>query len=170
MDDQTAQGILELLKAIISKPDGVVTAAYITVGGMFGVALIAAIAQWSLTKRIIRSEHDKLYKQLNSEFKSKQFEYWQSEFKEVISQLLSATDPEISSHFDKSKIIPLIHKAQLNLDVSNPSHRKVNGLILQLARAVNGWEAGHDAISILKIHGALADAAKEILYIPKGKN
>lgn len=166
MDNQTAQAILELLKELLSKPDGTVIAACITVIGMLGVASITSVIQWSMTKRIIHSERTKLFEQLNSEFRLKQFEYWQNEFRESISLLLSATDPEMSLSFDKKKIIPLIHKTQLILDYSNPSHKKVIGLINQLALAVNGWEEGHNAASILSIHGTLADAAKGVLYIP----
>ena len=169
MDNETSKAILELLKIIVAKPDGAIIAAALTVGGMIAVVLLTSISQWIVTKRIILSEHNRLSIQINSEFKLKQFEIWQKDFKEIVSLLLTATDPEIRNPFNRNEIVPLVLKVQLMLNLDNPSHKKVNGLVNNLALAVTGWEYGHDASSILNIHGHLLDASKAILYVPENK-
>ena len=166
MDNESLKAILGLLKAIAAKPDGAVIAASVTVVGMITVAVLTTITQWFVTKRIITSDHSKISIQINSEFKLRQFELWQNDFKEAMSLLLAATDPEIRNPFNKNEIVPLIHKIQLMLNLANLGHRKVNGLVNDLALAVNGWNKNIDEASILRIHGHLIDASKEILYLP----
>jgi len=169
MDNDTLKAILELLKTIASKSDGATTAATVTVGGMITVAILTTITQWIVTKRIITSEHNKVAMQINSEFKLKQFENWQRDFKEAMSLLLAATDPEIRNPFNKNEIVPLVHKIQLMLNLSNPGHKRVNELVTALALTVNGWNNNYDAASILITQGQLIDATKGILYLPENK-
>lgn len=166
MDNETLKAILALLKTIAAKPDGAVIAASVTVVGMITVAILTTITQWFVTKRIISSEHSKISIQINSEFKVRQFENWQSDFKESIALLLTATDPEIRNPFDKNEIVPLVHKIQLMLNLANPGHNKVNELVNALALSVNGWNRTIDEASILRTQGHLIDACKEILYLP----
>ena len=166
MDNETAKAILELLKVIAAKPSPAVSSAAITVGGMIAVAILTSISQWIVTKRIISSEHKKITDQLNSEFKLKQFEIWQKDFKDTMALLMAATDPEIRDPFNKNEIVPLVHKIQLMLNLDNPGHSKVNGLVNALALAVTGWHTGYDASSILNTQGQLVDACKAILYLP----
>lgn len=169
MDNEILKAILGLLKVMAAKPDGAVIAAGVTVSGMITVAVLTTITQWIVTKRIISSEHSKISIQINSEFKLKQFELWQNDFKEAMSLLLAATDPEIRKPFNKNEIVPLVHKIQLMLNLSNPGHKKVNGLVNALALAVNGWHNNIDETTILTTQGQLIDACKEILYLPPSK-
>jgi len=169
MDNDTLKAILALLKVIASKPDGAVIAAAVTVGGMITVAVLTTITQWIVTKHIILSEHNKISVQINSEFKIRQFESWQNDFKEAMSLLLAATDPEIRNPFNKNEIVPLVHKIQLMLNLANPGHQKVNDLVSSLALSVNGWHQKIDEAQILKTQGYLIDASKEILYLPPTK-
>lgn len=166
MDNETLKAIMVILKGIAAKPDGAVTAAMVTVCGMITVATLTTITQWIVTKRLITSEHNKISIQINSEFKLRQFENWQSDFKEAISLLLAATDPEIRNPFNKSEIVPLVHKIQLMLNLNHPGHRKVNELLNSLTLSINGWHQRVDEALILRTHGQLLDACKEILYLP----
>lgn len=166
MDNETLKAILALLKMIAAKPDGAVIAASVTVGGMVTVAILTAVTQWIVTKRILSSEHSKISMQVNSEFRLRQFENWQRDFKEAIALLLAATDPEIRNPFNKNEIVPLVHKIQLMLNLTNSGHSKVNELLTALALSVNGWNGTIDEASILRTQGHLIDACKEILYLP----
>ena len=105
---------------------------------MFGVAAIGALVQWLVTRTVIRSEHERLRIQLQSEFHLRQFEQWQSRLQEIIADLLKETDPEVSQGLDRDRIVPLILRAQLMLNLKEPNHRNVNDLINQLGLAVNG--------------------------------
>jgi DNA-directed RNA polymerase subunit L len=165
MDQNTANTIINLLKELLSKPDGVVVAAYITVGGMFGVAVVTALVQWFVTRTILRSEHQRLHIQLQTDFRLKQFSQWQQEFISTISELLTHTDPEVYPTPERTKVVPLIQKAQLMLNLELEAHRKVNGLINELGLAVNKWET-RDLREVLSIHSRLLEAARAALYLP----
>lgn len=139
-----------------------VLAALIGVGGV----LLGGTAQWIVARATIRSETERLHRQLSTEFRLQQFSEWQSEFRGVISELLALTDPEVQPELRKDRTIPLILKAQLMLNPLVRSHARVNGLINQLALVVNGWHGPQDAATILRIHGELLDASRETLFLP----
>ena len=166
MNNETAQIIIKLLEDLLSKPDGIVIAACITVIGMLVVAILTVIIQWRVTKTIIRSEHDRLRLQLKSEFQYRQFESWQKKFLDTISQLLKETDPEINTQFNPERVVPLIHIAQVMLNLEISSHRQVNDLITNLGLAVNAWETNHDKSSIMTLHGTLLEAVRKIINLP----
>lgn len=131
-----------------------------------GGALVGAIVQWLVASSTIRAETERLHRQLSREFRLQQFSEWQAEFRSVISELLALTDPEVQKTLPKERIVPLVLKAQLMLNLQVPSHEKVNGLINAIALAVNGWHGPQDMSSILRIHGELLDAARETLFLP----
>jgi len=151
---------------MLSKPDNTTITAYITIGGMFGVAAITAFTQWIVTKSIIRSEHERLHTQLRSDFKLNQFAKWQEEFLDVISALLAQTDPEVYPTPEREKVVPLIQKAQLLLNLDIQTHRNINALVNELGLAVNKWET-RGLSEILGIHGRLLEAAREAICLPE---
>jgi hypothetical protein len=129
-------------------------------------ATVGAIVQWLVARGAIRSENDRLHRQLREEFHLQQFSAWQSEFQSVMSERLAATDPEANKQLQKERIIPLVLKAQLMLNPHLALHAKVNDLVNKLALAVNGWHGPKDIRAVLAAHGALLDAARETLYLP----
>lgn len=131
-----------------------------------GGALVGGIVQWFVARSTIRAETERLHRQLSSEFRLQQFSVWQAEFRSVISELLALTDPEVQKTFRKERIVPLVLKAQLMLNLQVPSHAKVNRLINAIALAENGWHGSQDMSSILRTHGELLDAAREALFLP----
>jgi hypothetical protein len=106
--------------------------------GLAGV-MLASIGQWLISRHVMRSETERLHRQLSSEFRLQQFSDWQAKFSEVMADLLAATDPECSSAYKKENTVRLVLKTQLLLNPSLPSHAKVNGLVNKLALTVNGW-------------------------------
>lgn len=169
MDESTLNALIELLKQNLSKPDGTVVAAFITVGGMLAAAALAAFVQWLVTKTVLRSEHNRLQIQLNTDFQFKQFSQWQNDFVGTISDLLAHTDPETYPTPDANKVVALVHKAQLMLNLELDSHRKVNLLINELVLAVNRWEPR--AVSdIFRLHGSLLEASRAAIYLPGHKS
>lgn len=139
-----------------------VLVAIIGLGGVF----LGGTVQWLVARSTIRSETERLHRQLSTEFRLQQFSEWQAEFRGAISELLAVTDPEAQHEFGKDRAIPLILKAQLMLNPRLPAHARVNGLINQLALAVNGWHGPQDAATVLRIHGELLDAARDTLFLP----
>lgn len=139
-----------------------VLAALIGLGGTF----IGAIVQWFVARSTIRSETDRLHRQLSTEFHLQQFSEWQSEFRSVMSEFLSLTDPESYASLPKERVIALVLKAQLMLNPNLPSHARVSGLVNELALAVTGWNGSQDAAKLFTTHSALLDAARETLFVP----
>lgn len=132
-----------------------------------GGAFIGATVQWFVARATIRSETERLHRQLSTEFRLQQFSGWQSEFRSVIAELLALTDPEAQKSLPKERVIPLVLKAQLMLNLRLPSHAKVNGLINTLALTVNGWHGSQqDVAAVFRIHGELLEAARETLFLP----
>lgn len=131
-----------------------------------GGAFVGATIQWFVARSTIRAETERLHSQLSREFRLEQFSEWQAEFRSVISDLLALTDPEVQQPPAKERIIPVVLKAQLMLNLKVPSHAKVNGLINKLALEVNGWHDSQDLASILRTHSELLDAARETLFLP----
>lgn len=58
------------------------------------------------------------------------------------------------------RMLPAIHKAQLLLDLSDPSQRALNGAINALGLAV---QSGSDDVMILAAHSDLTERAKRVL-------
>jgi len=133
--------------------------------GLAGVA-VASLIQWVVARSVVRSETERLHRQLSIEFRQQQFSEWQSEFQAVIAELLASTDPEVAKPFQKEKVVSLVLRAQLMLNPNLPSHARVSGLVNQLALTVNGWHGEPDQRALLGIHSALLEAAKETLYLP----
>ena len=141
------------------------TTALIGIGGIF----IAGIIQWLITRVTVRSENERLHKQLSSEFNYQQLSEWQTQFRTIMSDLLATTDPEANINYDKTRIIPLILSAQLMLDPNIATHAQVNRLINSLALKVNGWQEENHIKLILEVHGQLLEAARKIIYHPEHK-
>ena len=139
-----------------------VLAALVGVGGV----TVGAVVQWLVARNALRAETERLYAKLREEFHLQQFSAWQSQFQSVMSELLAVTDPEANDKLEKQRIIPLVLKAQLMLNPQLPHHAKVNDLVNKLALAVNGWHADQDLRSVLTVHAALLDAARDVLYLP----
>ena len=136
--------------------------ALISIIGIF----ITVLAQSLIAFKTIRSENERLHKQLSIEFNSQQFNEWQLQFRTTISNLLAATDPEANTVFDKSRIIPLVLNAQLMLKLELPNHAIVNRLINQLALKVNGWVDNSEYVNLLLLHSQLLDESRKIIYRP----
>ena len=164
MDPDSLNAIRALFEEYSNKSDIIST--YLTVGGMLGVALLAAISQWLITKKVISAEHERIKLQLRSEFQSRRHEKWDSDILEAISNLLTVTDPEINTDFVPSLVTKHVNRVQLLLDHNVPLQGIVNNLANNLALTVNGWIGSKDKQNILTIHGQLLDASKRLFYHP----
>lgn len=137
--------------------------------GLIGV-LLAALVQWLIARFTVRNEADRLHRQLSTEFDLQQLSEWQTQFRQVIADLLVAMDPEVHPAPDKKRIIPLVLRAQLMLNPNLPAHGAVNSLINQLALKINGWHGEPDHSAILRLHGELLEASREVMYRPRAKS
>ncbi len=104
MDTETKNLIKYLFEEYANKDTGTVTAAYITIGGMLGVSILAAISQWIITKRIVSEEHRRMLVQVHSERFARQHEKWEADIIEGVTGLLKATDPEINTRIDRATV------------------------------------------------------------------
>ena len=90
--------------------------------GLCGVVL-AGFVQWLVARYTVRHETDRLHRQLVAEFNHQQLSAWQTQFRDIIADLLEATDPEVNFPPDKKRTIPLVLRAQLMLNPDLQGHR-----------------------------------------------
>ena len=166
MDNETINLIKSLFEEYANKDSGIVTAAYITIGGMLGVSILGALSQWKITKRIVSEEHRRMLAQVSSERFARQHEKWEAEIIEGITGLLKATDPEINSEINRSTVTGYVLRVQLLLNTADPNQDRVNQLINKLALTANGWQAPKSPSELLRIHDQLLKAAKLLVYRP----
>lgn len=136
--------------------------------GLCGV-ILAAFVQWLVAHYTVRNEAERLHKQLSAEFSYQQLSEWQTQFRQIIADLLAATDPEVSPNPDKKRVTLLVLRAQLMLNPSLRSHATTNALINQLALKVTGWHGAPDLHAILGLHGKLLDASRIVMYRPRSE-
>lgn len=166
MDTETVNAIKVLLQEYSSRDSAVVSAATLTVCGMLGVAILGAISQWLITKRILKEESSRLSLQLNSEFKVQRHQKWESDILESLTQLLKVTDPEANGGIKDSEVAEKMIRFQLLLDNSKPLQGQVNNIANHLALAATGRKGHIDSTHILNLHGQLQDLAKKKIYHP----
>jgi hypothetical protein len=166
MDNETIDLLKGLFEEYANKDNGVVTAAYITIGGMLGVAILGALSQWVITKIVVSEEHKRMLAQVNTERFARQHENWEAEILEGVAGLLKATDPEINPKINRAAVTGYVLRIQLLLNTNDPNQSRVNTLINQLALKANGWEQAEGASEILGIHNKLLEATKSLIYRP----
>lgn len=118
----------------------IVIAACITVGGMVFTAVTAAILQYKITHKVIASEHRKLANQIALETVHRRNEERFNRVLDWISQLIGLVDPEINPEFAYPKIVALILKTQLMLNLDHPLEAQVNGVLNELGHAVRAQQ------------------------------
>jgi hypothetical protein len=166
MDTETLNAIKNLFEEYANKDTGTVTAAYLTVFGMFGVAFLSAITQWLITKRILKEEYKRLSLQLNSEFNVQRHHKWESDLLDSLVQLLKVTDPDLSGGLNSSIIAEKVIRVQLLLDNTKPLQGQVNNLVNHLALTASGWHGEIDKQQLLTLHAQVQDLAKKLIYHP----
>ena len=167
MDTETINAIKTILEEFANKNSGTVTAAYITIGGMFFVSLVGVISQWLITKRIVSEERKRISLQVNSERYARQHEKWETEIIESITGLLKATDPEINPTINPATVTGFVLRAQLLLNTKDPNQDRVNHFVNQLALAANRWKEVGGPAELLKVHDQLLQATKLLIYQPR---
>jgi len=166
MDPEVINALRELFEEYSNTDSAVVTAAYLTVGGMLCVSILGLITQLFITKRIVTEEHRRLLLQLNIESRARQHEKWESDILESVTSLIKSTDPEINANIDPAVVTSHVLKVQILLNENDPNQAKVNSLVTELALTTNGWIANDDPLPVLKIQGQLLEAAKLLIYRP----
>ncbi len=166
MDSETINLIKALFEEYANKDSSTVTAAIITIGGMLGVAILGAISQWIITKRVVSEEHRRMQAQVVSEQFARQHEKWEENIIEGITGLLKATDPEINTEINKAAVTGYVLRIQLLLNTEDPNQNRVNQLVNQLALTANGWQPTESPSALLGIHAQLLEATKPLIYRP----
>ena len=164
MDTETVNLIKSLFEEYANKDSSTVTAAYITIGGMFGVALLGALSQWLITKRVVSEEHKRMLSQVTSERFARQQEKWEAEIIEGITGLIKATDPEINDKINPATVAIYVLRVQLFLNTNDPNQNKVNALANELALKANGWHPTESSSEIFTLQSKLLEATKLLIY------
>lgn len=165
MENEVLVSIQKLLEELLKKEEVGLSSSTITVLGMIGVAILTSITQLIITKKVIFSEHERIKLQLDSEFKLRQHENWQTRFQNIASALLTELDPELNKNIDNERqSVEQIHKIQMMLNLKIPSHLKLNTQIQELGLAINNKKNIYTHSALLQLHGDIVDSIREIIF------
>ena len=140
-------------------------------------ALIGAITAWVTSKsqqageseRLQlqeKSETERLQLQLKTEWERQNQLAWQQRFMETIAELIGACDPEANPQVDKKVVVPLIHKAQLCLNLNVAAHARCNEALNRYAIAANARQEDRDERKLLLLQSDLFESARNTMWLP----
>ena len=138
---------------------------FITVIGMLLVALITSLFHILITRQVIKADIHKIKIQASSDFQFKNRFEWISNFRKIIAELLTTTDPDNKNSVDKHRMIFYINQAQLMLDSNKPDEKELSELITKLGTYSDYWNDSSkiSEINILKIQSEITEKTKSML-------
>jgi len=157
--------ILKTSELLTNNPNAAVEAARLTVIGMVSVALIAVLGQFIATRYLVKSESEKVARQLLLDRQNQLNIAWQAEFKELLASLLYESDPEVNQKPNKKNIVKTIHKLNLMLNEDIPIQKELNHHINKLALSANGWLTVNES-EIMQYQSSIINLGKQIVYQP----
>ena len=137
--DKTFELLTKILEELTSKPDSAIITAIISLGGMLIVAIMSIVTQIFITRHIVKSDFRKIQTQIQTEYDFKNRQEWINQFRKIIAELVTETDPELNDTFNKTRMISLINQAQLMLDTSKNDEKEIFGKITHLGMVVSDW-------------------------------
>ena len=137
----------------------------LTIGGVVIGATLAGWFQRANTRAIIQSEYRKIAAQLTGQSRARfrgRKEDWLLEF---VPELVAAADPELHADIDYVKIVTLVHRIQVVLDLTNVREKALNQATSQLAFACQAVKSGNaDRTSLLGPQSAVIEAARAVFH------
>jgi hypothetical protein len=150
---------------ILHSSDGIFSESTITVIGMLLVAIITVLSQYLIMRKTFRTDFEKIREQISADFVSKSRLSWISDFRNIVSELITTTDPDYNVTLDKFKMCKLISQAQIMLDNSDKEERELGALITRLGLHTDYWnDKSHESqVAILKIQDAVLESTRTLL-------
>lgn len=139
MEEKIIELLTKVLESLANKPDSTIITAIIGLGGMLFVALMSIFTQIIITKKIIKSDFQKIQTQIKTEYDFKTKQEWIIQFRKIIADLVTETDPERNTTFSKIRLISLINQSQLMLNPTIFTEKEIFGLITHLGMVVSEW-------------------------------
>lgn len=122
---------------MIYQPDSAIITSLISLGGIVVVAVMSVLTQIFLTRHIVKSDFRKIKTQIQTEYDFKKKQEWINQFRKIIADLVTETDPEENDTFNNIRMISLINQAQLMLDSSKMNESEILGEIVHLGSIVS---------------------------------
>lgn len=135
----------------------------ITVIGMLLVALITNASQQIITRNAFKADLNKIQKQIELDFNSKNRFDWILNFRKLVSELILITDPIYNKEIDKLKMLSLITQIQIMLDNTDKDENELIGLITDLGLKSDMLKKDNGESEILRIHTSIADNTRILL-------
>src|SRR5260221_14182537 len=135
--------------------------------GLVGVVIGALLVGWqqrSNTRAVIQSEYGKIFAQLSGQSRARFRGKKEDWILEAVPDLIAATDPELHTTFDYVRVVTLIHKIQVVLDVNNPTEGALNHATTMLGFAVQAVKNGEDPTSLLEPQGKVIEATRKFFH------
>lgn len=171
MSARTLTHINTLANDFIIKPSNS-NGTYITVCGMLLVSIISLIGQYIIMKGYIKRDKEKQGLQVISDFNVKLTHEWISDFRKIIAELITTTDPDYNGGLDKTKMMLLISQAQIMLDNSITVELELSVLITQLGMTADYLRTDDEEavkLAILQSQDIVVKQAQKVLKYKHNK-
>jgi len=122
--------------------DSLITA-LASVAGTVLVAVIALLGQRSTAKVSASAETERLRLRIEGEETSRAREQRRERVIEAVSEILAASDPQIFVKLDYGKVVMLIHRIQLLLNIRNQLDSRLNSALNALGSALQEYAPAH---------------------------
>ena len=149
-----------------------VVAAIITVCGTVFVAVVSVITQLLVTRFVVCSEQQRALKQIQLERRSSLQQARHERLTDALADLLAETDPQVNAKLSHSRVVVLIHRAQLALDRTQETEAALCDAINQLGMVLQSYIPYHDEPietrmgplkELLAAHAKVADLGSQFL-------
>ena len=132
MEDKVINLLSDTVDKISVQDKSDLNSTYITVLGMLLVAIITVASQYLLIHKTIKADLSKMMLQIHSDFEFKNRHEWISNFRQIISELITTTDPDYNKEKNKTKMLLLINQAQIMLNDYITEEKELHDLITKL--------------------------------------
>jgi len=145
---------------------------YVTVLGMLLVAIITVASQYLLIRKTIKADLEKIRLQIHSDFDFKNRYEWISNFRQIISELITTTDPDYNKKLNKTKMLLLINQAQIMLNDDIKDEKELEGLITKLGMDADYLKSNtiEGDNNILLSQDAILKGTKKLLHKKQFEN
>ncbi|OFX19492.1 MAG: hypothetical protein A2033_08010 [Bacteroidetes bacterium GWA2_31_9] len=165
LEDKVNNLLSDMVDKLSVQDSSNLNSTYVTVIGMLLVAIITVTSQYLLIRKTIKADFEKIRLQIHSDFDFKNRYEWVSNFRQIISELITTTDPDYNKELNKTKMLLLINQAQIMLSDDIKEEKELEGLITKLGMDADYLKSDtkESDKSILQTQDAILKRTKQLL-------
>ena len=160
MDSESLRLLREIHAMVSSLKTPEIFVALIALAGAIIAAWLAAKFQLKNTKMLIEAESKRIIDQANLDYSRHEAEITREKLRDLISDLVVETDPEITKPLNFRRAIQLIQQIQVRLNTSNPHHAAINDATSKIGFELRAGRI--DNYTLCSLHGVLVENCRKL--------